>query len=71
MSPVEEVARSLSIDLAALGRELRRAIRRSEPDARDVYSVVAGRRVVFRLEGGEWRASLEARPQPWERRIHR
>jgi hypothetical protein len=47
-----------------------RAIRRSEPDAREVYGVIGGRRFVARRAAGqpEWTVSLEARPQPWERR---
>lgn len=49
---------------AELAYELRRAIRRSEPDAREVYGVVRGRRWVWRRdgEGAEWVGSQEDRP---------
>ena len=63
------VARAAGVLPSHLARELARAIRRSEPDAREVYGVINGRRFVARRAASSirWVVSLERRPQPWER----
>lgn len=66
---LSEVARTLGVSEARIAREVGGAIRRSEPDAREVYGVINARRFVARREAerAEWVVSVEARPQPWER----
>lgn len=63
------VARMLGVTESRVRRELASAIRRSEPDAREVYGVIEGVRFVARREhtGSPWWLALERRPQPWER----
>ena len=63
-------ARMLGVTEARVSSELAGAIRRSQPDAREVYGVINGRRFVARrvAERGDWTVTLERRPQPWERR---
>jgi hypothetical protein len=64
---LDSVARSLGVTVDRVRLELQRAIRRSEPDAREVYAVIRGIRVVGRKAvTGDWAVSLEARRQPWE-----
>jgi len=64
----DSVARALGVTVDRVRLELHRAIRRSEPDAREVYAVIRGVRLVGRQSpSGEWAVSLEARRQPWER----
>lgn len=66
---IEFVARMLNVTEERVKRELGRAIRRSDPDAREVYGVIEGVRFVGRRATSEaaWWVSLEKRPQPWER----
>lgn len=66
---IVDAARMLGVTPAKVSRELESAIRRSEPDAREVYGVINARRFVARrvAETGEWTVSLEHRPQLWER----
>ena len=65
-------ARSLGVSQERVSRELASAVRRSEPDAREVYGVINGRRFVARRVASDapWTVSLERRPQPWERDPH-
>jgi hypothetical protein len=64
---LDPVARTLGVTVDRVRLELQRAIRRSEPDAREVYAVIRGIRMVGRrVVTGEWVVSLEARRQPWE-----
>lgn len=67
-----DAARMLGVTPARVSRELASAIRRSEPDAREVYGFINARRFVARrvAEYGDWNVSVEARPQPWERGTH-
>jgi hypothetical protein len=69
MTDVSRLARILDVEEVRVRAELAGAIRRSEPDAREVYGVIDGRRFVARRarDGAPWRLSLEHRPQPWER----
>lgn len=65
---LDTVARTLGVTVDRVRLEFQRAIRRSEPDAREVYAVIRGLRMVGRrVLTGEWAVSLEARRQPWER----
>jgi hypothetical protein len=64
----DSVARTLGVTVDRVRLELQRAIRRSEPDAREVYAVIRGIRMVGRKAvTGEWAVCLEAKRQPWER----
>jgi len=64
---VESVARMLGVTVDRVRLELARAIRRSEPDTREVHAVIRGRRVVARRSpDGEWRVAVEARRPAWE-----
>ncbi|MEO8538145.1 MAG: hypothetical protein ABI577_00275 [bacterium] len=68
---IVDAARLLGVTPARMSRELASAIRRSEPDAREVYGVINARRFVGRRDPtGDWTVSLEHRPQPWERPVH-
>ena len=63
----EAVARMLGVTVDRVRLELHRVIRRSGPDAREVYAVIRGARIVGRGNlAGEWAVSLEARGKPWE-----
>ena len=66
---LEYAARMLGVPESRVSRALAGAIRRSEPDAREVYGVILGVRFVARRENmaAPWWISLERRPQPWER----
>jgi len=66
---VRHVARSLRVTEHRVEAELASAVRRSEPDAREVYGVINGVRFVARREKSQapWWISLEHRPPPWER----
>ena len=66
---IMHAARMLEVTEGRVNRELAGAIRRSEPDAREVYGVIRGVRFVARRENSEapWWLLLERRPQPWER----
>ena len=64
----------LGVTEARVSRELAGAIRRSEPDAREVYGVIHARRFVARrvADGGGWTVSLEPMgPQPSESQLSR
>lgn len=62
------VARMLGVTADRVRLELARAIRRSEPDAREVYAVIRGRRVVGRQgTTGEWVVGVEAHRPAWEK----
>ncbi|MEX0683388.1 MAG: hypothetical protein WD472_08020 [Dehalococcoidia bacterium] len=64
---LDSVARTLGVPVDPVRLELQRAIRRSEPDAREEYAVIRGVRMVGRrVVTGDWVVSLEARRQPWE-----
>lgn len=67
---INQAARMLGVPETRVARELAGAIRRSEPDAREVYGVINGVRFVARRvpRGATWTLSLERRPLPWERR---
>jgi len=69
MDDFERIARLTGTMPSEVRRQLASAVRRSEPDAREVYGLVGGMRFVARRQhiGAEWRISLERRPQPWER----
>ena len=65
---LDTVARTLGVTVDRVRLELQGAIRRSQPDAREVYAVIRGRRVVGRLAAtDEWVVSVEARQSPWVR----
>ena len=66
---ISAAARALGVSETRVSREVAGAIRRSEPDAREVYGVINGRRFVARREAEQvpWVVTLEHRPQPWER----
>lgn len=66
---ITHAARMLCVPEARVERELARAIRRSEPDAREVYGVILGVRFVGRREriDAPWWVTLERRPLLWDR----
>jgi hypothetical protein len=66
---IEVTAKALGVAAGQVQAELASAIRRSEPDANEVYGVINGRRFVGRrvASGAPWTVSLEGRPKPWER----
>jgi hypothetical protein len=59
-----DVARLVGVSVVRVERELASAIQRSEPDAREVYGVIKGSRVV--AEAVKTRSG-PSRAQPWER----
>lgn len=65
------VARMIGVSEDRVRKELAGAVRRSEPDAREVYGVIEGIRFVARRQhsGAPWWISLERRLQPWEGRM--
>jgi hypothetical protein len=69
VSDVTRLARILGVEEVRVRSALASAIRRSKPDAREVYGVIEGRRFVARRVGhyADWKLSLERRQQPWER----
>jgi hypothetical protein len=66
---IQHAARMLGVSYARVEAEVASAVRRSEPDAREVYGQVEGIRFVARREKStaHWWISLERRPLPWER----
>ena len=67
MDGAERIARLTGAGASEVRKELWRARRRSEPDAREVYGLIRGYRFVGRLRGSGWEMHLEARPAAWER----
>lgn len=69
---IEFVARTIGVSEDRVRRELAGAVRRSEPDAREVYGQIEGIRFVARRQhsGAPWWISLEKRVPPWERMPH-
>jgi hypothetical protein len=69
VSDAATIAALLGVSEDQVRLELNRAIRRSEPDAREVAGLIRGRRFVARRERDRtvWRLSLEERParRPW------
>jgi hypothetical protein len=57
---VESVAHLLGVTVDRVRLELAGALRRSDPDAREVNAVIRGSHVVGRQgQDGEWRVSVE------------
>jgi hypothetical protein len=72
---VSAIASVLGVEDGRVRLELNRAIRRSQPDAREVAGLIRGKRFVARRASGEapWVLALEERParpqQPFGARL--
>lgn len=64
---IDSVAHMLGVTVDRVRLELAGAIRRSDPDTREIHAVIRGRHVVGRRgKDGEWRISIEPREPTWE-----
>ena len=60
---VESVALALGVTVDRVRLELAGAIRRSDPEAREIHAVIRGRHIVGRRgPDGQWRVGVES---PW------